>query len=599
MRIGFVVALLAPAPAWALPNINSEDAFLFDFQADTDGSLSNGSIDAYDGCYYVTVNGAMFRAGGIHSDAWAGRGWTSAVTRVGDFDVQRTAFVPSAGGNWARYVDVFTNRAAAVRALTVGVTGNLGSDCGTNTVTTSDGDATVEAADFWAVTDDADLGGDPSLAHVAAGDGAEVGLSAFSVGACDSLSWTYDPIDVGAGETVSFLFFAVQENSRALAQGAAEEVVDLGGAALDEADVEMDTVVNFPIGTGRPIVSIGGPYLVPEEGETFLEPRISDGDGDPLLISWDIDGDGGFDDSSEMNPLFSAAGIDGPDERDIGLYVVEDIAGGEEIIRNATIEIVNVAPTIVSEPPTTARRGGEYLYTPVIADPEPLDTFGVELVADEFPGGMTLDAGTVKWVPQLADVPGPHSVRISVEDDDGGVFEQAWEITVADNTKPYEPSPLYPTLESCVRVLNPTFKVGNAIDPDEDALSYFFEVDLDPGFRSIDHQESPSEGIPEGESGFTEWRVPRPLQDGFTYYWRSWVSDGVEDSEKITNVFDVCAGDADTDADADVDSDADMDVDSDGGSSPGCACGTTGSSPASGLLALLFGLALALRRRRS
>ena len=112
----------------------------------------------------------------------------------------------------------------------------------------------------------------------------------------------------------------------------------------------------------------------------------------------------------------------------------------------------------------------------------------------------------------------------------------------AANAAPYYPQPLYPTIEDCVRVLQPTLKVANSSDLDGDALRYHFDIDRDVGFRSIDLQTTPDEGVPEGPPGFTEWRVPRALVDGETYYWRAWVDDCWDESEKIVSVFEVCAG---------------------------------------------------------
>jgi hypothetical protein len=108
----------------------------------------------------------------------------------------------------------------------------------------------------------------------------------------------------------------------------------------------------------------------------------------------------------------------------------------------------------------------------------------------------------------------------------------------AENTPPYPVQILYPTIDACVRVANPTLKVANSSDPDGDVLRYHFEIDMDAGFRSIDLQESGS--LPEGPAGFTEWRLPRPLVDGQTYYWRAWVDDCYEESEKVVAVFMTC-----------------------------------------------------------
>jgi len=132
----------------------------------------------------------------------------------------------------------------------------------------------------------------------------------------------------------------------------------------------------------------------------------------------------------------------------------------------------------------------------------------------------------------------PHRVRMIVEDDDGGESEQQWSIEVLDNTPPFDPVLLYPTAGNCIGVLQPTLTVANATDLDGDPLVYYFEVDTDPGFHSIDLLDS--DPVPEDARGFTEWRVPRPLMNEYLYYWRVWASDGIQESWGITEVFRVC-----------------------------------------------------------
>src|SRR5262245_14913016 len=103
--------MLAPAAAGALPTINSADGFIFDFYAEvgSSGFMSNGLNDAYDVCYDLYANGALFAAESGYTSTYANRGWASGYDHIGSFEVQRTAYVPAMGGNWARYIDVFTN----------------------------------------------------------------------------------------------------------------------------------------------------------------------------------------------------------------------------------------------------------------------------------------------------------------------------------------------------------------------------------------------------------------------------------------------------------------------------------------------------------
>ncbi len=278
-----------------------------------------------------------------------------------------------------------------------------------------------------------------------------------------------------------------------------------------------------------------GQLRVPEGGEIFLlAPEAA------ASWAWDLDGDGAFDDCvDEPECLLSAAGLDGPGEFEIA--ILED-----DVARTIPIAVENVAPTVLSQPPLLARRGGAYRYVPAVVDPAgALDPYTLALVDGNYPGGMAVLPGdaenppAIVWTPNVADIAAsPNQVEMEVEDDDGGLFTQIWDIDVADNSPPFEPSLLYPLGRDCVVVDRPNIQLGNASDLDEDPLTYFIEVDPDPAFRSIGLQASGP--LPEGAGGFTQWQVPRPLTDGELYYWRAWVTDTIQESEKIVEVFEVC-----------------------------------------------------------
>ena len=70
--------------------------------------------------------------------------------------------------------------------------------------------------------------------------------------------------------------------------------------------------------------------------------------------------------------------------------------------------------------------------------------------------------------------------------------------------------------------ITPVLEVTNSLDPDENRLTYTFEVYADIGMSALVASAS---DIPEGEDGSTSWVVDTPLNDNAWYYWRAIVTD--------------------------------------------------------------------------
>jgi hypothetical protein len=90
------------------------------------------------------------------------------------------------------------------------------------------------------------------------------------------------------------------------------------------------------------------------------------------------------------------------------------------------------------------------------------------------------------------------------------------------NGSPSAPTPIAPVGGVTVATQAPDLRVGNASDPEHDALTYAFQVDRVPSFDSPDLQVSPS--VPETPSE-TAW-TPALLADNTLWYWRASASDG-------------------------------------------------------------------------
>ncbi len=412
-----------PALASADPlNLNSESNFLFDFYPSSSAYMSNGSIDAYDGCYSLTVEGTAFNAGGAYDDWYDGRGFRTRAHDMGTLVTQRFGYVPEIGLSFARYIDVVQNTGGADQVVTFSYYCNLGSDGG-ETNYSSDGDAQIETTDTWARTDDADNAGDPSLGHVFFGEGGDQGLTTVSYVA-GSITWTYD-VTIPAGGQAAIMIFGIQEQTRALAEAAATSLALLQEQALDAVEDEINDVVNFPIGPADgPRLRANGPYSVDEGGSVQLAVDITDPNGDAVTWSWDYNGDGTFgDDPNVANPTIDASAVDGPGTIRVGIRMTD---GTYTVDRNVSITVVNVAPAVSSLPVTDATTGEPYEYS-IVATDVPGDT--VSYALDEGPAGMTVsNGGVVSWTPR-ADGRGPQlPVTVLVTDEDGGEFEHTWMI---------------------------------------------------------------------------------------------------------------------------------------------------------------------------
>ena len=142
-----------------------------------DGSISDGDNDAYDGG--LVHSGFPSRPTG-RSEA-GGREIVIGPVAVGAVEVTRKVYIPADQG-WARFLEIVTNPGTEPVTYTVPIDTNLGSDGGEQFIRTSGGDAVVNAADDWAITDDGDGFNDPTLIHLAAGPGARQRPATFVYG---------------------------------------------------------------------------------------------------------------------------------------------------------------------------------------------------------------------------------------------------------------------------------------------------------------------------------------------------------------------------------------------------------------------------------
>jgi hypothetical protein len=112
---------------------------------------------------------------------------------------------------------------------------------------------------------------------------------------------------------------------------------------LGESNVATVTIIVNPV-DDAPTVEAGGPYIVSEGGSVSVTASGDDVDGDTLTYAWDLDNNGSFE-TPGKTVTFSAANLNGPGSQTIRVRVM---AGNLSAIDDATVEILNVAPSITA-----------------------------------------------------------------------------------------------------------------------------------------------------------------------------------------------------------------------------------------------------------
>ena len=224
------------------------DGTNFMWDVSNDGSIGDGTNDAFDGGLLVVVNGAQSP---YHFEATTEEGGREIVIgpdAVAGVLLSRKVFVP-ADDAFARYLEVLENPGSSPTTIRVEVTTNLGSDGGTQLVATSDGDARFSTADNFIVTDDIDAAGDPTIAHIFSDATAALQPSSVFTNAPpdDTIQFDFDVL-LPPGGTAIVLHFAVQSANQTIAVARAQALVALDGSALAGlSEAERAAIVNFTV----------------------------------------------------------------------------------------------------------------------------------------------------------------------------------------------------------------------------------------------------------------------------------------------------------------------------------------------------------------
>jgi uncharacterized protein len=169
-----------------------------------------------------------------------------------------------------------------------------------------------------------------------------------------------------------------------------------------------------------PSVTAGGPYTVAEGGSVVLSASGSDPEGGALTYAWDLDNDGVYE-TPGSSPTFSAAALDGPSSRTVGVRVTD--GGGLTDTDTATVNVTNVAPTATFSAPASTFAGSPFtlaLTSP--HDPSAADTTaGFEYAFDCGSGYGAFGASATASCP-TTDTGSP-SVGGKIRDKDGDLTE--------------------------------------------------------------------------------------------------------------------------------------------------------------------------------
>jgi hypothetical protein len=234
--------------------LTTAGGFVYDINT-TSGAVTEGTSDAYDDFPQLWIAGSLYNAPS-YTMANGGRNVVMAPMNISNFSVSRTVYVPASGGNYAAYLETFTNNSpvdntafAISFGTAIGGAGDLGSDDETVVTASSSGDMNYAYGDYWFATDDAVPGftgaDDPALGHVIAGPNASILPFDSRHPEPDQFQTLYS-LSLLPGETQSFLFFEIQENTRALSAAVAAQLTANPDVSF-LSPAQIATIKNFSI----------------------------------------------------------------------------------------------------------------------------------------------------------------------------------------------------------------------------------------------------------------------------------------------------------------------------------------------------------------
>ena len=220
------------------------------------------------------------------------------------------------------------------------------------------------------------------------------------------------------------------------------------------------------------------------EGDTVVaRVEVSDPGGDPVLLSWDLDGDG----DAEVEDLVPVIGgiserqFVVPDDGPVNVAVWARDDEGDETQATASLLVQNIAPALFEgHTPLPATEGRQYASVIPVFDPAGVnDPLTYQLLAG--PDTIDLDpsTGLLLWTPTYEEyLASPTAITLRVSDGDNGILESNLQITVHARDEDQDGLPdtyeerTCDTTGACLDPMNPD---DSAEDLDNDGLTNFEE----------------------------------------------------------------------------------------------------------------------------
>ncbi|MBZ2198625.1 hypothetical protein [Occultella gossypii] len=142
---------------------------------------------------------------------------------------------------------------------------------------------------------------------------------------------------------------------------------------IDDTAFDIGAIAAWSLTITTASLDAGGPYTV-DEGSPLTLAATTDLPG--ATLSWDLDGDGGFDDATGASPTLDATALaalglaDGPAT---ATFAVAATDGELTVTDIADVTIVNVAPTVTVTGPGTVGLNEPFIVTITIDDPSAAD----------------------------------------------------------------------------------------------------------------------------------------------------------------------------------------------------------------------------------
>ncbi|TDE95824.1 hypothetical protein EXU48_06060 [Occultella glacieicola] len=142
---------------------------------------------------------------------------------------------------------------------------------------------------------------------------------------------------------------------------------------IDDTGFDSGSLAGWSLTITTASVDAGGPYAI-DEGSPLTLAATTDLPG--ATLTWDLDGDGGFDDATGATPTLDAAALEGlglADGPATATFAVSATDGVLTVTDTADVTVINVAPTVTVSAPATVGLNEPFLVTVTIDDPSVAD----------------------------------------------------------------------------------------------------------------------------------------------------------------------------------------------------------------------------------